>query len=559
LAFIRSATSHSLRNSSDHTPASTLSLSWREIAGATVLFTVLAFAIFGWYAFHGGFIADDWVNADHYYFHTEPGFWGAVDNYQTPSRPVAAVYVSLTYAVLGNHFHLHLVLAVLLAGFLSIAFFAFLRTLGLGRLLALAAAALLLVFPSSDSTRFWTTGSQINLFIGLYLVAMVIAIAGRRRYGPAPTLPAVGTQALASALAVTAVAGYEIVAPAVLLSVGLYRWTCGRGGEVWHWLMDAIPTVLVLVFFTQKFSGGGAHGMQLLTNVHTVADGAVSVLGYTLIPDREASRWAVFGGVVAIIIVIALIKWAFRASRRHGEISRWLGPLLLAAVGIAIGYLMIVPAGERYPLYAPGVQNRTNCFAALGFSALVVFLAAALASIATASVPGLTQKARLELRRLLAGILVLGIFAVYTVRITEDESRWTKAAELQAQILAGSRTIVPSPPADATIFTSPYPGYSSPSVPIFGGGGNNDEVSAFKISYESDKMRAFPLLEGVGVICGPRQISTPDAGDSGTDYGKAILIDLRTATDYRPMNQSECLKVTAAMEPFGPVNLSDTW
>jgi hypothetical protein len=544
---------------SDRAPAATPGFGWRELAGATVLFTALAFAIFGWYAFHGGFIADDWVNADHYYFHPDPGFWGAVDNYQTPSRPVAAVYVTLTYAVLGIHLHLHLVLAVLLAGFLSIAFFAFLRTVGLGRLLALAAAALLLVFPSSDSTRFWATGSQINLFIGLYLVAMVIAIAGRRRYGPAPTLPAVGTQALASALAVTAVAGYEIVAPAVLLSVVLYRWTCGRGGEVWRWLMDAIPTVLVLVFYTQKFSGGGAHGTQLLTNVHTVADGAISVLGYTLIPDRETSRWLVFAGVVAIILPIALVKWAFRKSPRQAEIGRWLGPLLLAVVAIAIGYLMIVPAGERYPLYAPGVQNRTNCFAALGLCLLVVFLAAALASMVAAAVPGLAQKARSELRGLLAGILVLGIFAVYTVRITEDESRWTKAAEIQAQILAGSHAVVPSPPADATIFTSPYPGYSSPSLPIFGGGGNNDEVGAFKVSYGSDEMRAFPMIEGVGVSCGRRYMSTADAGNSGTAYGKAIFIDLRTATDYRPRNRRQCLEVTAAMEPFGPVNLSETW
>ena len=56
--------------------------------------------------------------------------------------------MSLTYAVLGLHMDQHLVIAVLLAAFLSVAFFAFLRTVGLGTTLALAAAALLLVFPS---------------------------------------------------------------------------------------------------------------------------------------------------------------------------------------------------------------------------------------------------------------------------------------------------------------------------------------------------------------------------------------------------------------------------
>ncbi len=531
---------------------------WRELAAVSLLFAVLAFAVYGWYALHGGFVADDWVNADRYYFHPEPGFWGAVDNYQTPSRPVAAVYVTLTYAAMGMHLHYHLVLAVLLAAFLSTGFYAFLRTFGLSRMLSLGAATLLLVFPSSDSTKFWSTGSQISLFIGLYLFAVAIAIAGRRRYGAAPTKPAVATQLLASALAVTAVAGYEIVAPAVLLSFLLYRWA-GKEGVVWRWLCDAIPTVLVLIFYTQKFGGGGAHGTQLLTNVRTVADGAISILGYTLVPDRDFSRWTVFGGVVAIVALIAFARWAAKATRDRDAIGRWLVPVLLAVAGIVIGYLMIVPAGERYPLYAPGVQNRSNCFAALGLCALVVFLLCALASTVAAVIPGLTKRSRGQVRMVLSGAFVLAMIAVYTVRITEDESRWTKAAEIQEVILAGSHELVPSPPSDATIFTSPYPGYASPGVPVFGGGGNNDAVGAFKVSYDSEEMLAFPLLDGVGVICGRAQMSTPDAGNSGTPYGKGIFVDLRTRAVYRPRNRRECIADTAAMEPFGPVNLSEEW
>lgn len=533
-------------------------LGWRELVAASLVFMVLAFVVYGWYALHGGFVADDWVNADRYYFHPESGFWGAVDNYQTPSRPVAAVYVTLTYALMGMHLHWHLAWAVVLAGFLSVAFYAFLRTFGLSRMLALGVAVLLLVFPSSDSIKFWSTGSQISLFIGLYLFAVVIAIAGRRRYGAAPTRRAVATQILASALAVTAVAGYEIVAPAVLLSFLLYRWV-GKEGVLWRWLLDAIPTVLVLIFFTQRFGGGGATGMQLWTNVETVADGAVSILGYTLVPDRGFSRWAVFGGVVAIIAILAAARWVTKATRDQDSVGRWLVPVLLAVACTAIGYLMIVPAGERYPLYAPGVQNRSNCFAALGLCALVVFLACAIASMIASVVPGLDKKARREVRLVLSAAFVLAMVVTYTVRIIEDESRWTKAAEVQAAILAGSQQLVPDPPPDATIFTSPYPGYSAPAVPIFGGGGNNDAVGAFKVTYDSEEIRAFPLLDGVGIICGRSNMATPDAGNSGTAYGKGIFIDLRTSTVYRPQNRRQCLANTAAMEPFGPVNLSEEW
>jgi hypothetical protein len=508
--------------------------------------------------FEGGFVADDWVNADHYYFHSEPGFWGAVDNYQTPSRPVAAVYVSLTYAVLGTDFQHHLVLSVLLAAFLSTAFFAFLRTLGVGRTIALGAAALVLVFPSSDATRFWSTGSQINLFIGLYLVSAVIAIAGRRRFGPEPTVPAVLTQLLASALAVTAVAGYEIVAPAVLLSVFLYR-MIDRGGAVWRWLMDAIPTLLVLYFFTQEFGGGAAHGLQLLENARLVADGAVSVLGYSLVPTREMSRWVVFGGVAAVILGTLLARRFLPRSPDRDAIARWLRPMLLAVAGIVVGYLMIVPVGEDYPPYAPGVQNRINSFAALGFSALMLFLLAAVASMLAAAVPRLSGEARARLRGGLAVVLVLGLLAVYTVRVTEDGHRWAKAGQAQTPILTEAHELVPSPPPDGTIFTSPYPGYSAYGIPIFGGGGNNDELGAFRVSYGSAGLRAFPLLDGIGITCGPTGMATPDAEISATRYGKAILVDTREGVVYRPMDRGECVRDTEAMKPYGPVVLSGEW
>ena len=261
-------------------------LGWREIIGVTVVLVALAWLIYGWYAFHGGFVADDWLNSANYHFHPEPGFWGAVGHYQTPSRPVAAVYVSLTYLFFGDHFHLHLALAVFLTAFISIAFYAFLRTLGVCAALAFAASALLMVFPSSDSTRFWATGSQIDLFIGMYLIGTTIALIGRRRYGPEPSPQALAMQVLGSALTVGAVAGYEIVAPAVLLSFLLYR-RIGRSGVLWRWALEAVPTVLILIFLTRKFSNGPAPLSSMPGNVWTVVDGAISVLGYTLIPLRS--------------------------------------------------------------------------------------------------------------------------------------------------------------------------------------------------------------------------------------------------------------------------------
>jgi hypothetical protein len=537
-----------------------LGFGWRELGGAALLLTALAFAVFGWYAFNGGFVADDWVNADRYYFHPDPGFWGAVDNYQTPSRPIAAVYVTLTYAVLGMHFDQHLLLSVVLAAFLSIAYFAFLRTLGLGLPWALAAAAVLLVFPSSDSTRLWSTGSQINLFIGLYLVAMVIAIGGRRRFGPAPTVPAVVTQICASALALVAVGGYEIVAPAVLLSFVLYRWAGGRGGTLWRWLLDAVPTLLLLVLYTRKFGESESGLGQLLDNADLVLDGAVSVLSYSLYPSRMLpTLWLLVAAVGGVLLVTQLVRQLAPPSPDRDAIARWSVPILLAMAAIAVGYAMIVPVADRYPLYAPGVQNRTNCFAALGISALIVFLAAAGSAIVAGTLPRISARLRSQVRWVLAGLLILGVIGVYTVRVSQDADRWVQSAEIQDEILTQTQELVPSPPPDATIFTSPYPGNSAPGVPAFGGGGNNDQLGAFKVAYGSEEMRAFPLIVDIGLTCGTDQMSQLNAGNSETEYGKAILVDLRTRTVYRPRNQRECVAATKAMEPFGPVNQREDW
>jgi hypothetical protein len=220
---------------------------------------------------------------------------------------------------------------------------------------------------------------------------------------------------------------------------------------------------------------------------------------------------------------------------------------------------MIVPVADRYPIYAPGVQNRTNCFAGLGISALMVFLAAAVGAMVAGALPRISAQGRAQVRAAVTAVLILGVVGVYTVRVSQDADRWTQSAEIQDEILTQTQELLPSPPPDATIFTSPFPGNSSPGVPAFGGGGNNDEVGAFKVTYDTEEMRAFPLIVDIGLTCGPDQMSQVNAGNSETEYGKAYLIDFRTRSVYRPRNQGECLAATRAMEPFGPVNQREDW
>ncbi|HEY3492602.1 MAG TPA: hypothetical protein VGK43_06595, partial [Solirubrobacterales bacterium] len=312
--------------------------------------------------------------------------------------------------------------------------------------------------------------------------------------------------------------------------------------------------------YTRKFGDSATGAGQLWDNAHLVLDGAVSVLAYSLYPSRMLSTpWLLVAGVAGVLLVTQLVRQLAPASPDRDAIARWSVPILLAVAAIAVGYAMIVPVADRYPIYAPGVQNRTNCFAALGISALMTFLAAAVGSMIAGALPRVSAQARAQIRAGVIAALILGVVGVYTVRVTQNADRWTKSAEIQEEILTQTQELLPSPPPDATIFTSPYPGNAAPSVPAFGGGGNNDEVGAFKVTYDSEEMRAFPMLEGLGLTCGAEEMSQENAGNSGTAYGKAYLVDLRTRTVYRPMTPGQCAAAVRMMEPLGPVNLREDW
>lgn len=49
-------------------------------------------------------------------------------------------------------------------------------------------------------------------------------------------------------------------------------------------------------------------------------------------------------------------------------------------------------------------------------------------------------------------------------------------------------------------------------------------------------------------------MATADAGNSATEYGKAILVDFRTGALYRPRSRGQCVADTDAMQPYGLIN-----
>ena len=126
---------------------------------------------------------------------------------------------------------------------------------------------------------------------------------------------------------------------------------------------------------------------------------------------------------------------------------------------------MLVPAGAAYPAYSPGVENRVNCFAALGICLFVVLLRRRSGRWSPPPCRRLSDTARSWVRAIVAGAMILGLIGVYTVRVNEDADRWRTVVQYQPAILASAHELVPSPPPDATIFTSGFPGLRRPRHP----------------------------------------------------------------------------------------------
>jgi hypothetical protein len=180
---------------------------------------LLAALVYGDHVVRGGFLWDDWENAGTTRYRYEPGFLGPFDLRQAAYRPVLQLLIPLPHLLLGANPAGHLALALALAVLACAAFHALLRALGVPSAHAIAAAALALVFPWSDSTRLWATASLNLVGVALVMGAAAIALRALARPGGDPR----ARVALTAAMLAAGILTYEAVAGLVLLLPLLYR------------------------------------------------------------------------------------------------------------------------------------------------------------------------------------------------------------------------------------------------------------------------------------------------------------------------------------------------
>jgi len=506
------------------------------VAGAAVLAALL----FVPRIVEGGFFDDDWQFLEQYRFAPEPGFFGAVENFDENSfRPGQMLYWPVKYALFGADPSAHLTWSVAWAIVMSVALFVLLRQLGVARTHSAVIAILVLICPVADANRLWT-GADVGPFaIALFLIGANVSLQAFRRSGAL----ALSLHAAGLVLYLASVLTYEIAATAMLVSIALYAWCAPWRPAVTRWAVDVVAIGATLVFVTSNTFYDRLTLREQAEHAVTVAKGGAALITPALLPFGTPPRW--LGLVVAAAVIAAaamVLRRLPRDDARAGRLWRLLGAAAAGMVAAGVAWLMFVPSAEFAPL-DPAQRNRVNGLASVGlvaFAYSVVLLAGELLA---------QWRGREVLRVAVPAVACAAIAAGYAVKIEQDGTAWNRAADDQAQILAVVIEAVGRPPRGSTIYTVGAPTYTPDDIPTFAA--TWDLKGALVNRWSDATLHAYPMDATSKYSCARDSITMYSGNDifevqKGT-YGRTFVVDVPRRRSIPVRSGADCRSLASVV------------
>ena len=519
----------------------------RETLVVAALLAVLAVAAFGAHLRPGGFYNDDWVYLSTAVYPPEDTFAGAVRAFDWLSfRPLQMLYWPFAFRVLGTDPSVHAAWLLAIATLMATLVFGLLRALRVPALHAGLMAALVVLLPIADSTRFWPAQGANVLAVACYLGGVIVALRGLRATERDPLrshLPAVVLYAASILL-------YEIAASVIVLTGLLYLAVAGRRG-VRPWLVDVVVAGTLLALVTSHtFYDPLSLGDQV-DHAIRIARQVPYVLAVTFWAPATPSPPA---RVAVLVVVAAILAAGVLAARRpHADpaypaaLRGWLALALGAALATGAAYLMIVPSATLDPR-GMGEFNRGNMLAGM---ALVVFAYAVIAVAAHVAVRGLRSWQPAGMAAIAAAAVIIGAGAVHQVRT--DQRAWEDAAREQDRIIGVVDGTTPRPPPATTFLTFGAPIATAPGVPVFEA--VYDLAGAVRLHYDDPTLRAYPVPSGSRVDCGPRSLTVHNYNDAAerqlARYGAVRVVDVTAARAFGVATRSQCQALTGRLLAAG--------
>jgi hypothetical protein len=512
-----------------------------ELAIAWVLLLVLAIAVFLPNVRNSGFSTDDWANA---FYSLQESKGSAISLYAhtTPYRPVLILYVPLTYWVFGTHMGLHLAWSVGLAVLVSAMLYGVLRECALPRIHAGAIAALTLLFPWADSTRFWPTASMASLSIAVALAGLWVALAGLRRGG------GWRWHAGAIALYLLSILTYELTALLIAAAGLLYLARGGWRAARWRWPADLVAIGIAAVWNSSHTPRPQKFGLDALWHHFSliVTEGG-KVLARSAQPLGTARTTLVLVVLLLVALAGAVVAIVRRRSATGVALRPWLALLAAGLVVTAAGWLIFVPTDVYYTPTTLGFTNRVNALAALG----LVMAVYAVAGIAGTLIGAGARRPVVATAITLVLAVVLG--AGYVKALDRHSDLWVGAFEGQMGALRNIKAQYPRVPDDSTLLTFGYPGYQAPGVPIFAVSWDLD--NALKLQYHNNSLHGYPVVAPTAVQCTSGGVVVGGGAISGAPpipYGRAILFDVPSGRHDVPRSARACRAAAPSYTPGSP-------
>ena len=522
-----------------------------------LLFAVAAL-IYGPHVIQGGFTIDDYGHAvavENLGTGIFEQYWETITN-----RPGLVVYIPLTHFALGPNPALHLALAAGLAILMSLALYAVLRRLTVAPRQAGAISVLVLLFPWSDSSRFWAVAGHISLAIAIALGGLLLALRGLDAQAAGRKRRALWLHGGALALYAVSVLTYEI-AGGVLLCVGALYLIRGPVAAVWpRWLADIAVVVACLTWNTLQADRPRASFSQMVDHASAIADSGLAIIALAAIPLGDAAKQAmmagvhttrnvILGGLLAIAVTALVDRHLMpKTDDSRAVLSKW---LIIVGVGVGVAaasWVIYIPADPYYNPAGDGVANRVNVLAAVGV-VLVVYGCVVLG--VTLMLRGLPNWPRLA--SVAAALAAVSLALVYAIDERDEQRAWARAASASEGVVSAIVAVVPDPPPGTTIYTFGHPGNERAGVSIFGA--SWDLTGATRLRFHDPTLNAYPIVEGTSMQCLADRIEPVGGWSSpihGASYGTAYLVDVAGGKGTRVDSQTQCELAIGSYVP-GPV------
>jgi hypothetical protein len=136
-----------------------------------------------------------------------------------------------------------------------------------------------------------------------------------------------------------------------------------------------------------------------------------------------------------------------------------------------------------------------------------------------------------------AAILVI-LLVGYLHLDADDTTLWNRAASDQRLLLDEAHTLLPHPPAGATIYVRGSPAQVEHRVPVLGTA--LDLTSALRLSFRDASLTGVPLSGAGGLRCGAETVI---GNGSPARYGHAYLLDVARERLTALANNSDCRRL----------------